>query len=106
MSEEQVFALSNSTKKSFLNSIISRCYKILHLIEELPTTGFEPDKFIHGLWWEVAAADSLFEGKLASVVIKIKGIEDDYRKMSFQDVKSQINEIKRIINRILREIGG
>ena len=102
--EQGKFSLSNSAKREYLNSAISKTYKILHLIEEEKTTGFSPKSFITGFLFELNAANDLYDGKLVSIIIKIKGIKEEYEKIPFSDIKKQVFEIKRIINRLLKEL--
>ncbi len=45
---DNVFSLSNDAKKEYLDSLIGKMYKILHLIEEEGTTGYSPRPFIAG----------------------------------------------------------
>lgn len=100
------FSLSNETKTEYLNSLIGKMYKILHLIEEEKETGFSPKDFIAGQLFEINAANVLFDNKLATVIIKLKGIYDNCETMPFDQCKKQIFEIKRIINYILKNLEG
>ena len=98
------FSLSNETKIEYLNTLIGKMYKILHLIEEEKDTGFSPKDFIAGQLFEINAANALFDNKLATIIIKLKGIYDGYSTMPFDQCKKQIFEIKRIINYLLKNI--
>lgn len=98
--------LSKEEKTEYLNSIISRTHKILHLVEEEKTKGYSPAPFITGLMFELNAADPLYDHKFVTVIIKLEGIRKQYKDMEFCDIKKQIFEIKRIINRMIKEISG
>ena len=102
---DKTFSLSNSAKKEYLNSAIGKTYKILHLIEEEKTTGFSPKPFISGFLFELNAANDLFDGKLVQIIIKIKGVKDNYTTALFSEIKKQIFEVKRMINHILKDLG-
>ncbi len=101
-----IFTLSNKSKTEYLNAIIGKTYKILHLIEEEKTTGYSPKPFITTFLFEVNAANDLFDGKLIQIIIKLKGIREAYKDMPFGDIKKQIFEIKRIVNHLLKELEG
>lgn len=100
------FSLSNAAKREYLNTVISKAYKILHLVEEEKTTGFSPKPFITGFLFELNAANDLYDGKLVSIIIKVKGIREGYKDMPFSEIKKQIFEIKRMVNRFLKELEG
>lgn len=101
-----IFTLSDKSKKEYLNAIIGKTYKILHLIEEEKTTGYSPKPFITTFLFEINAANDLFDGKLVQIIIKLKGIKEGYKEISFSDIKKQIFEIKRIVNHLLKELEG
>lgn len=101
-----IFTLSNKSKTEYLNAIIGKTYKVLHLIEEEKTTGYSPKPFITTFLFEVNAANDLFDGKLIQIIIKLKGIRENYKDMPFGDIKKQIFEIKRIVNHLLKELEG
>lgn len=96
--------LSNEAKKQYLVGLIGKMLKILHLIEEEKNTGFSPDLFIEGQLFELNSANELFNGALVNVIIKLNGIKEKYQTMSFEAVKKQIFEIKRIINYQIKKI--
>lgn len=98
------FSLSNKTKVEYLNSLIGKMYKVLHLIEEEDKTGYSPKDFIAGQLFEINAANALFDNKLATVIVKLKGVYDGYKTMPFDQCKKQIFEIKRIINYLLKSL--
>ena len=103
---EVIFTISDKSKKEYLNTIIGKTYKILHLIEEEKSTGFSPKPFITTFLFEINAANDLFDGKLVQIIIKLKGIKESYKEIPFSDVKKQIFEIKRIVNHLLKELEG
>ena len=86
------FSLSNSAKREYLNTVISKTYKILHLIEEEETTNFSPKPFLPGFLFELNAANDLYDGKLVSIIIKLKGVREGYKDMPFAKIKKQIFE--------------
>lgn len=98
------FELSKSAKKEYLNTAISKTYKILHLIEEEKDTGYSPKPYITGFLFELNAANDLYDGKLVSIIIKLKGVREGYSDLPFSKIKKQIFEIKRIINHLLKEL--
>ena len=98
------FSLSNSAKREYLNTVISKAYKILHLIEEENITAYSPKPFITGVLFELNAANDLYDGKLVSIIIKLKGIREGYKDMPFSDIKKQIFEIKRMVNHLLKSL--
>ena len=101
-----IFVLSNKSKIEYLNAIIGKTYKILHLIEEEKTTGYSPKPFITTFLFEINAKKKKFDGKLIQIIIKLKGIRESYKDMPFGDIKKQIFEIKRIVNHLLKELEG
>ena len=98
--------LTSEEKVSYLNSMIGRIYKVLHLIEEEGETGYSPTAYIAGIMFELNAADFLYENKFVTMIIKLEGIRKQYREMEFKDIKKQIFEIKRILKSMIREITG
>ena len=96
--------LSKTEKTEYLNSVISRTHKILHLIEEEKIKGYSPRPFITNLMFELKAADGLYDNKFVTIIVKLEGIRKQYKDMEFCDIKKQIFEIKRIINRMLKEL--
>lgn len=101
---DNTFSLSKSAKKEYLESLIGKVYKVLHLIEEEEQTGYSPKAYIAGQLFEINAANELFEGKLVNIIIKLKGIYDNYKTIPFNDCKKQIFEIKKIINSLLKQL--
>lgn len=96
--------LSKEEKIEYLNQIIGKIHKALHLIEEEKETGFSPSPFISGLMFELNAADLLYNNKFVAIIVKLEGIRKGYKEMEFAEVKKQIFEIRRIINRMIKEI--
>lgn len=96
--------LSQDAKKVYLTSLIGKMLKILHLAEEESRTGYSPLPFIAGQLFEVNAANVLFEGELVNIIVKLKGIYDEYTALPFNKIKKQIFEIKRIINSMLAKL--
>ena len=102
--ETSKFELSKTAKREYLNTIINKTYKILHLIEEEKDTGYSPKPYITGFLFELNAANDLYDGKLVSVIIKLKGVREEYKDLPFSKVKKQIFEIKKIINHLLKDL--
>ena len=98
------FEISKSAKREYLNTAINKTYKVLHLVEEEKDTGYSPKPYITGFLFELNAANELFDGKLVSIIIKLKGIREGYSELEFSKVKKQIFEIKKIINHLLKEL--
>lgn len=98
------FTLSIAAKKEYLNSLIGKMYKVLHLIEEEPQTGYSPQAFIASQLWEINAANELFDGKLVNVIVKLRGVYDTYKDIEFSECKKQIFEIKKILNSLLKAL--
>lgn len=97
--------LSLEAKKIYLTSLIGKMLKILHLCEEEKVTGYSPLPFIAGQLFEINAANKLFDGELVGIIVKLKGVYDEYKTMPFDKVKKQIFEIKRILNSLLVKLG-
>lgn len=84
------FELVTEEKLEYLKSLSSKIYKILHLIEEEKNGGYNPRDFIAGQLFEIRAARNLFgqmTDKLTQILIKLKGIYDDYGKLPFEECK-------------------
>lgn len=104
MSDGQII-LSKAAKEEYLNSLIGKIHKILHLLEEEATTGYSPRAFIYGQLLEINSANLLFDGKLATIIVKLKVIYDGYPSLPFAECKKQIFEIKKIINSLEKNLG-
>lgn len=102
--EDGQIILSLEAKQEYLKSLIGKVYKVLHLIEEEPKTGYSPLPFLYGQLFEINAANVLFGGKLVTVVVKLKALYDNYDLMSFAECKRQIFEVKKIIELLLKNL--
>lgn len=103
---EVLFSISKEAKKEYLDSLIGKMHKILHLKEESSVTGYSLKPFIGGQLFEINAANSLFDGKLVNIVVKVKGIYDECDNMQTSDIKKQIFEIVRIIKSLNKSLEG
>ena len=83
---ENRIIISDAAKKKFLEKLIGKMIKILHLVEEREETGIDPRDFIYG---------QLVELNSANVVYR------DFNKVEFKAIKKQIFEIKRKINYLI-----
>lgn len=101
---ENKLILSNEGKRVYLSGLIGKMLKILHLIEEEKTTGYSPDSFIIGQLFDLNSANELFDGALVNIIVKLKGVLDNYAEAPFENMKKQIFEIKRIINGLLNKL--
>lgn len=104
MRENESVVLSNVAKKKYLTSLMGKIYKALHIIEEEPKTGYSPAPFIYSQILSVNAANSLFDGGLVEIIIKLRIIYDNYGSIKFSECKKQIFEIAKIINNRLSEL--
>lgn len=102
--KEPKIIVSDSAKKEYLTALIGKMHKILHLFEEEAATGFSPRFFISGQLWEMNAANELFDGKLIPIIVKIKGVYDNAKKIEYREVKKQIFEVDKIIKSMLRSL--
>lgn len=98
------FSVSGDAKREYLSSLIGKMHKILHLFEERPVTGFSPEHFIWSQLWEINTANSLFDGKLMQIIVKVKGLHDNCDTIEYKEVKKQIFEIDKIIKSMLRNL--
>ena len=98
--------LSKEEKIEYLNSIIGRTHKILHIIEEEKEKGYSPTSYISGIMFELRAADALYDHKFVTIIVKLEGIRKQYKEMEFSEIKKQIFEIRRIINRMIKDASG
>ena len=101
--DEIKLVLSQEEKEQYVFQIISRAYKILHLFEEKDTSGFSPKEFIASQIFELKAADSLFNGKLIKIIVKLKAIYDNYDHITLREIKKQVFEVQKIANSLLKE---
>ena len=83
---ENRIIISDAAKKKFLEKLIGKMIKILHLVEEREETGIDPRDFIYGQLVELNSANQLFDNELVEIIVK------------------QIFEIKRKINYLIDSI--
>ena len=102
--EDNRLILSNAGKKVYLSALIGKMLKVLHLVEEEEKTGYSPYSFIVGQLFEINAANELFDGELAGIIVKLNGVLKNYSTMPFETIKKQIFEIKRIITGLLNKL--
>lgn len=104
MEHENKLVLSIEGKRKYLEKLIGKMIKILHMIEERKETGIEPEDFIYGQLIEIASANQLFDNELIEIIVKLNVIYLGYKDMEFKAVKKQIFEIKNKINYLLGEL--
>lgn len=102
--EIKELVLSDAGKKVYLSSLIGKMLKVLHLIEEEKTNGYSPEPFIKGQLFEINSANELFGGELVGIIVKLNGVLNNYKTISFEETKKQIFEIKKIIIFILNKM--
>lgn len=86
--------LSLDGKRKYLDKLVGKMIKILHLIEEEKTTGNSPAPFIYGQLVELNSANQLFDNELIEIIIKLNIVYREYATADFKDIKKQIFEIK------------
>lgn len=96
--------LSVEGKIEYLSSLIGKCHKILHLLEEEATTHYSPKPFIYGQLVEINAANSLFRGKLTNVIVKIKAVYDGCETLPFSDCRRQLLEASKILKSLKKTL--
>ena len=101
MEQENKLVLSIEGKRKYLEKLIGKMIKILHMIEERSDTGIDPGDFIYGQLIELASANQLFDNELIEIIVKLNVIYLGYKDMEFKAVKKQIFEIKNKINYLL-----
>jgi len=101
---ENKLILSVDGKRKYLEKLIGKIIKILHMIEERNKTGIEPEDFIYGQMIELASANQLFDNELIEIIVKLNVVYGGYKEMDFKAVKKQIFEIKNKINYLLSEL--
>lgn len=94
---ENKLVLSIEGKKKYLEKLIGKMIKILHLIEEEAETHNSPQAFIYGQLIEINSANQLFDNELIEIIVKLNIVYNNYDKVPFQDIKKQIFEIKNKI---------
>lgn len=102
MSFENKLILSDEAKRKYLERLIGKMIKILHLIEERDETGVNPSDFIYGQLIELNSANQLFDNELIEIIVKLNIIYNGYDELEFKDVKKQVFEIKNKINYLLK----
>ena len=95
--KENKLVLSMDGKKKYLDKLIGKMIKILHLIEEESTTGNSPEAFIYGQLIELNSANQLFENELVEIIVKLNIIYNNYASVPFSDIRKQVFEIKNKI---------
>lgn len=95
---ENRLILSVEGKKKYLDKLIGKMIKILHLIEEESATGNSPQPFIFGQLLELNSANQLFENELIEIIVKLNIIHNDYATVPFREIRKQVFEIKNKIN--------
>lgn len=101
---EPKISISAKAKIEYLNALIGKMHKIIHLFEEQKETGYTPRYFVAGQLFEINAANELFDGKLVPILVKVKGIYDNHKTIECQEVKKQVFEIDKIIKSLLKGI--
>ncbi len=98
---ENRIIISDAAKKKFLEKLIGKMIKILHLVEEREKTGIDPRDFIYGQLVELNSANQLFDNELVEIIVKLNVVYRDFNKVEFKAIKKQIFEIKRKINYLI-----
>ncbi len=88
-------------KKEYLQRLIGKMTKTMHLIEEEVETGFSPQLFIYGQLLEIKAMAEYFDNELIEVFAKLKTVYDNYKEIPFTETRKLLLEIRRKINFIL-----
>ncbi len=101
---ENKIVISKEAKRKFLEKLIGKMIKILHLIEEEKDTGCDPSNFIYGQLIEVNSANVLFDNELIDIVVKLYAVYTGYKTVEFKEIKKQIFEIKNKINYLISQI--
>lgn len=102
MNFENKLILSDEAKKKYLERLIGKMIKILHLVEERKDTGINPSDFIYGQLIELNSANQLFNNELIEIIVKLNIIYNGYDELEFKEIKKQIFEIKNKINYLLK----
>lgn len=103
---ENKLILSKESKIKYLEKLIGKMIKILHLIEEEKDTGNSPSDFIYGQLVEMNSANQLFDNELVDIIVKLNVVYRDYNKVEFSKIKKQIFEIKNRINYLIKSLTG
>lgn len=92
--------ISVDGKRKYLEKLIGKTLKILHLIEE----NVPVQDYIYGQMLEINAANILFDNELTEIVVKYKVIYDNHESAPFTEIRKQVLEIKNKINYLLKKI--
>ena len=98
---ENRIIISDAAKKKFLEKLIGKMIKVLHLVEEREETGIDSRDFIYGQLVELNSANQLFDNELVEIIVKLNVVYRDFNKVEFKAIKKQIFEIKRKINYLI-----
>lgn len=101
---ENKLILSVDGKRKYLEKLIGKMIKILHLIEEEPKTHNSPSAFIYGQLVELNSANQLFDNELIEIIVKLNVVYNSYATVPFADIKKQIFEIKNKINYLMSNL--
>ena len=101
---ENKLVLSVSGKRKYLEKLIGKMIKILHLIQEEPQTHTSPQAFIYGQLIELNSANQLFDNELIEIIVKLNIVYTSYQTAPFAEIKKQIFEIKNKINYLLEQM--
>lgn len=101
---ENKLVLSVSGKRKYLEKLIGKMIKILHLIEEESQTKNSPRAFIYGQLVELNSANQLFDNELVEIIVKLNVVYNNYQTAPFAEIKRQIFEIKNKINFLLERL--
>ena len=99
---ENRIVLSKESKVKYLEKLIGKMIKILHMIQEKEQTGVEPEHFIYGQLIELNSANQLFDNELVEIIVKLNVVYKGYKTLDFKEIRKQIFEIKNKINYMLK----
>lgn len=102
--EENKLVLSVSGKRKYLEKLIGKMIKVLHLVQEESQTGNSPKPFIFGQLVELNSANQLFDNELIEIIIKLNAVYNNYATVPFSETKKLIFEIKNKINYLLERL--
>lgn len=101
---ENKLILSPEGKKKYLERLIGKMIKILHLIEEEEVTHNSPQPFIYGQLIEINSANQLFDNDLIEIIVKLNYVYSNYNTVPFSEIKRQIFEIKNKIQFLKKKL--
>lgn len=96
--KENKLILRRDAKIAYLDKLIGKMIKILHLVEEESVTHVSPSDFIFGQLLEINSANQLFDNELIEIIVKLNIVYRTYSTAPFAEVRKQIFEIKNKIN--------